>query len=62
LSDSESFEQWVERGSKDASMRAFDRWNAMLKEYEAPPLDVAIDEELKAFMDKKKRSVPDAWH
>jgi trimethylamine--corrinoid protein Co-methyltransferase len=62
LSDSESFEQWVERGSKDASMRAFDRWNAMLKEYEAPPLDVALDEELKAFMDKKKRSVPDAWH
>ena len=27
LSDSESFEQWTERGGKDTAQRAFERWN-----------------------------------
>ena len=32
----------------------------MLAEYEAPPLDPAIDEALNAFMAKKKAAVPDS--
>ena len=35
LSDSENFEQWVERGEKDAMVRAHEHWNAMLANYEA---------------------------
>jgi trimethylamine--corrinoid protein Co-methyltransferase len=62
LSDSESFEQWTERGGKDTAERAFDRWNALLREYQAPPIDEALDEALKAFVEQKKAGMPDAWY
>ncbi|MEM8792930.1 MAG: trimethylamine methyltransferase family protein [Pseudomonadota bacterium] len=62
MSDSESCEQWEERGAKESQRRAFERWNAMLREYEAPTLDPAIDEELKDFVDRKKASMDDAWY
>ncbi len=62
LSDSESFEQWTERGSKDSAQRAFEHWNTMLRHYEPPPIDPAIDEALRAFVTQKKNSMPDAWY
>ncbi len=33
----------------------------MLADYEAPPLDPAIDEALQEFITKKKDSMPDAF-
>ena len=33
----------------------------MLADYEAPPLDPAIDEALTEFIEKKKASMPDAF-
>jgi trimethylamine--corrinoid protein Co-methyltransferase len=42
--------------------RANEKWRAMLRSYEAPPLDLAIDEALQAFMTEKKQSRPDMWH
>ena len=62
LSDSNNVEQWEEEGSKDTARRAYDRWNLLLKEYEAPPLDVAKDEELQEYMAKRKVEIPDAWY
>lgn len=62
LSDSESFEQWTERGEKDTARRAFERWNAVLSDYQAPPIDPAVDEALKDFIAQKKNSMPDAWY
>ena len=62
MSNSDSFEQWQEDGSKDTERRAFERWNQMLNEYEAPPLDEAKDEELKAFIAQRKESMKDAWY
>ncbi len=62
LSDSESVEQWEEKGEKDAARRAYERWNRLLNEYEPPPLDPAKDEELKAFIARKKESMPDSWY
>ena len=38
LSDSENVESWEERGAKDTNERAFERWNELLREYVAPPL------------------------
>jgi trimethylamine--corrinoid protein Co-methyltransferase len=32
----------------------------MLAEYEPPPLDDAIDEELREFIDRRKASFPDS--
>ena len=43
-------------------MRANRRWKKALAEYEAPPLDVAIDEALQDFMDRKKAAMADAWY
>ncbi len=62
VGDHNSCEQWEEDGSKDTERRAYERWNKLLKEYEAPPLDEAIDEELKAFVAKKKEGMDDAWY
>ena len=62
MSNSDSFEQWEEDGSKDTERRAYERWNLMLDEYQAPALDPAIDEELKAFIAKRKESMADAWY
>ena len=62
LSDSESVEQWEDRGSKDSARRAFERWNKLLNEYQPPPMDEGTDEALKEFVDKRKRQVPEAWY
>jgi trimethylamine--corrinoid protein Co-methyltransferase len=62
MSDSESCEQWEEKGSKDTARRAFERWNAMLCDYEAPPLDPATDEALRDFVARKKAGMEDAWY
>ncbi len=62
LSDSNNVEQWEEEGGKDMAQRAFERWNQLLKDYEAPPLDPAKDEELLAYIAKRKSEIPDAWY
>jgi len=62
LSDSENVESWEDGGAKDMRKRAYDRWNKMLKEYGAPPMDTAIKEELEAFVEKRKASMEDAWY
>lgn len=62
MSDSESFESWEERGSLDAEERAFRRWQHILTHYEAPPIDPAIDEGLKAYIANRKNELPDAWY
>ena len=56
------YEQWVEEGSTDIAQRANVKWKRMLAEYEMPPMDPAIDEELQAFMKKRKGEMPDIWH
>jgi trimethylamine--corrinoid protein Co-methyltransferase len=62
LSDSNNVEQWQESGGKDAARRAYDRWNQILKDYQAPPLDQAKDEALQEFIAKRKAEIPDAWY
>ncbi|MEM7173559.1 MAG: trimethylamine methyltransferase family protein, partial [Pseudomonadota bacterium] len=62
MSDSESFEQWSEKGAQDTMTRAHARWNDMLKGYEAPALDPAKDEALRDFVTRRKESMPDAWY
>ena len=62
LSDTNSFEQWRDDGSKDMQQRAYERWNQMLNEYQAPAIDPAIDEALLDFMARRKASMDDAWY
>ena len=58
--DNNSYEQWAEDGSLDAAQRANKIWKRMLAEYEAPPIDPAIDDALQEFITKRKASFPDS--
>ncbi len=41
-------------------MRANALWKRQLKDYEAPPLDPAIDEALQEYIAKRKAVLPDS--
>ncbi|MCG7492174.1 trimethylamine methyltransferase family protein [Thalassobius sp. Cn5-15] len=62
FNDDQPFETWDETGRIDASARANAQWKQVLRDYEAPPLDIAKDQEIMAFIEQKKASMPDAWH
>jgi trimethylamine--corrinoid protein Co-methyltransferase len=60
--DNNSFEQWRDEGEKTATERASARCRRLLQEYQAPPLDPAVDEALTEFVTKRKAERPDQWH
>ena len=55
-------EQWEAEGRRDMAQRANAQWKRMLAEYQAPPIDPAIDEALRDFISRRKASMPDATH
>ena len=61
-SDANSFEQWRDQGEMTAEVRAFEQCQELLRGYQPPPIDEAIDEALKDFIARRKDAVPDAWH
>jgi trimethylamine--corrinoid protein Co-methyltransferase len=62
LSDSENVESWEDGGSRDMRARAYTRWNQMLENYEKPAIDPAKEEELAAYVARRKEELPDAWY
>ncbi|MDE0045540.1 MAG: trimethylamine methyltransferase family protein [bacterium] len=62
LPDSDSFEAWTDRGSKDTRERAYTLWTRILEDYEKPPINSAVDEELTAYCTRRKASMDDAWY
>lgn len=58
LSSRDNFESWQEAGSLDATQRANSIWKKLLAEYQQPPMDVAIEEELLAYVAKRKLEIP----
>lgn len=62
LADNEPFEKWEAAGSVDAATRANAAWKRRLKDYEPPPLDPGIREELQGFVARAKEGVADAWY
>ncbi len=59
VADSNSYEQWSEEGGLDAARRANRIWKQLLADYEPPPLDPAIREELEDYVARRKASMPD---
>ena len=53
ISDWRNFQQWQEAGSPQAAGKANRLWKQALAEYEMPPLDAAIAEEIDAFVAKR---------
>jgi trimethylamine--corrinoid protein Co-methyltransferase len=60
IADNNSFEQWLAEGSLDAASRAHGIWKRQLNDYVAPALDEAVDEQLQAFIEQRKQSLPDS--
>jgi trimethylamine---corrinoid protein Co-methyltransferase len=60
LADNNSVEQWEAEGAKDMTRRANTLWKKQLADYEAPPLDPAVDEALLDYMNRRKASFPDS--
>lgn len=54
LSNRQNYESWQESGSLDIAARANTIWKQLLNEYQQPPLDPAIEEELVAYADKRR--------
>ncbi|SLN22388.1 Trimethylamine methyltransferase (MTTB) [Roseovarius albus] len=54
LSDWRNFEAWEAAGGVWTAQRAHQTYQDILAEFEAPPMDVAIREELSAFVERRK--------
>jgi len=59
LSSSENYERWMRNGAKDTATRAGEIYKKKLAEYEAPPLDDAIREELEAYVTRRRAELGD---
>lgn len=59
--DYRPFETWSEAGAPDSAQLANRRVRKMLGEYEAPPLDPGVREELREYVERRKASEPDAF-
>lgn len=54
LANRQNFEAWQESGSIDSVTRANAIWKQLLREYEQPALDPAIDEALVDYVERRK--------
>ena len=59
VASTENFDRWTKNGSLDHAARASRRWRAMLDEYERPPLDPTVEEELLEFVERRATEVGD---
>jgi trimethylamine--corrinoid protein Co-methyltransferase len=59
LSSSENYERWMRNGGVDAAGRATRIYRQKLEEYEPPPLDEAVREELEEFVVRRRRELGD---
>ena len=57
VSDVRNFETWQEAGSPTTAQNANRVWKQLLADYEEPPLDPAIREELDAFVTRRKAEI-----
>lgn len=53
----DNYEKWEEEGSHDTYRRANAVWKQMLRDYQPPPLDEAIAEELTAFAGHRRAEI-----
>jgi trimethylamine--corrinoid protein Co-methyltransferase len=59
VNSSENYDRWMRNGAKDAAARAGELARKKLAEYEPPPLDDAIREELEEYVTRRRRELGD---
>jgi trimethylamine--corrinoid protein Co-methyltransferase len=62
MNDYLPWEAWDTAGREDSTTRATKKWQKMLRDYEAPPIDEGIDEALRDYVARKKATMPDMWY
>jgi trimethylamine---corrinoid protein Co-methyltransferase len=59
LSSSDNYEKWMRTGARDTAARASEIVAKRLAEYEQPPLDEAVRQELEEFVIRRRRELGD---
>lgn len=59
LSSSDNFERWTRNGSKDTATRAGEIAAAKIEEYEEPPMDEAIKEQMAEYVTRRRAELGD---
>lgn len=59
LSSSDNYERWMRNGAKDTNARATETYKKTLEDYEQPPLDDAVREELEEYVVRRRRELGD---
>ncbi len=59
ISDAASYEQWNDEGALSAAQRANARWKKLLADYELPPMDDSINEQMCDYVARRKAEMPD---
>jgi trimethylamine--corrinoid protein Co-methyltransferase len=59
LSSTQNFERWTKKGALDATARAAGIWQQKLDEYQQPPMDEAVGEELADYVARRRRELGD---
>jgi len=57
VSNWQNYESWALAGGLDATQRATAVWKRALAEYEEPPLDPAVREELDAYVERRREEI-----
>jgi trimethylamine--corrinoid protein Co-methyltransferase len=58
LADRQNIGVWQDHGALDAAQRANRLWKELLAQYERPPIDPAVEEELNEYVERRKREIP----
>src|SRR3954471_4417929 len=59
LSSTENFNRWSRNGGRDATERAGEIWRKTIEEYEQPPIDEAVDAELREYVTRRRAELGD---
>ena len=57
VSNWSNYESWLEAGSVNTEQRANQIWKQLLREYQQPPIDPAIDEALRDYVSRRKLEI-----
>jgi trimethylamine---corrinoid protein Co-methyltransferase len=57
VSNWQNYENWQASGGKDATQRATAIWKRALQDYEQPAMDVAVQEELAAYVARRRAEI-----
>ncbi len=59
LNSSENYERWMRNGAKDTATRAGEIYKKRLEEYEQPPIDDAVRQELEEYVVRRRAELGD---